>query len=136
MRSLIIKNTMVFLTCIFIISFIRNTPIKEELEESKYLFSLIIIAAPVILSKIPIMGTEKLMNVGIPLLSSVFTALVAYFLSRRDDYSKIPQINKRVDISKKQNIFMTFETKSMYIFGVSLIADLILQIAIQKVGHA
>lgn len=136
MKSLIIKNAIVFLTCIFIISFIRNTPIREELEESKYLYSLIIITAPVIISRLPIMGTQKLMNVGIPLLSSVFTALAAYVLSRRNEYNKIPQINKRVDISKKQNIHMIFETKSMYIFGMSLIADLILQIAIQKVGYA
>jgi hypothetical protein len=138
MLSLLSKNVLIFSIAIIIVSGMNNDPtgvLRSEVKSSSFFYPLLLILTPVIISKIPVNGVGSLMNTGIPLLSSIVTATVAYFIQKttnKTSYIKSGTgLSKQIHTTNEIDIKgFKIDTSHSYIIAVPLLVDLIIQIVL------
>lgn len=131
--SIVSKNAIIFSIATVIVSAMNNDPtgmMRNDLKESTFFYPLLLILSPVIVSKIPIKGVGSLMDAGIPIVSSIVTATVAYMISktvRTEGFSAIKKVNvgKEVDIKG-----FKIDMSHSYVIGISVLVDLFVQLVL------
>ena len=134
--TLVIRNLVILFASLFIHMTLHNIPYLK-ITQSLFALPVIILLTPIVISRLPIMGTTNLMKSGImPLFSSVLLVGLAFGYTLLMDIVKKHQNDPLHKILKPYSVgSFTFQGEVIFILSAVVLTELLIQFSILKYSN-